>query len=160
MKNLPYAEDIGHFWKTSKTPADSWMEKTIALIKAHGGKPLQAFTGQDMETGRSAFMLSFKFGDDTFKISFPVLPSRAHDEKSAKIQAATLLHHCVKAKLLEAEILGTRTAFFAFLALPDGRTTAEVAIPELLQIFPSPVQHRPQLTSGEDVIDGEYVTKA
>ena len=45
MKNLPYAEDIGHFWKTSKTPADSWMDKTIALIKQHGGKPLQSFTG-------------------------------------------------------------------------------------------------------------------
>jgi len=152
MEKLPFAEDLGHFWKTSKTSADNWIDKTIGLIRAHGGKPLQSMTGQDMQSGKSTFLLAFQFNGEVYKISWPVLPSREKDEKAAKTQAATLLYHTVKAKFLEAEILGMRTAFLPFLALPDGRTAAQMETPEILSLFSLST---PQLTAGEDV-DGEY----
>ena len=149
--SLPYAEQLGHFWRTSSTSPDKWLDNTVKLIKGHGGKVLQCLTGQDYETGKSAFLLLFQFGDDIFRVSWPVLPTRTKDERSAKIQAATLLHHCVKSKLMESKILGTRTAFFSYMMLPDGRTASEAAAPQIADIFPA----YKRLESG-DVIEGEY----
>ena len=34
---LPYAEDIGHYWETSRSSPDQWMEKTTKLIESLGG---------------------------------------------------------------------------------------------------------------------------
>jgi hypothetical protein len=152
IENL-YAEEVGHFWHTSKTPAETWIERTIKLIKDHGGKPLQSLIGADMETGRSAFLLVFQFDQETYKISWPVLKTKTKDEKGAKIQAATLLHHVVKTKLMEAMVLGTRVAFFSFLMLPDGRTASEINAPDIAELFlPKDVK---QLPTGETV-DGIY----
>ena len=65
-----------------------------------------------------------------------MLSSKSGNERSARIQAATLLFHDVKAKSITAKVLGFRAAFFSYLALPDGRTMAEMATPELVGAFP------------------------
>jgi len=67
------------------------------------------------------------------------------NEASARIQAATMLYHDVKARCVSAKVIGKRTAFFSYLMLPDGRSAATVATPELAIQLPEMFQVR-QLT--------------
>lgn len=155
MKGLPYAEDI-NYWQTGKSPADSWMDKTKRQIQALGGKVLGEGFGSDGD-GRAAFMLSFKIGEDTFKVIWPVLPTRSKNERAARIQAATMLYHDVKAKCISATVVGVRAAFFSYWMLPDGRTATEASAPELMRGVPALfAPQRPQLATGGEVIEGEY----
>lgn len=71
-----------------------------------------------------------------FKLMWPVLPSREGNVKAARIQAATMLYHDVKAKVVTAKVLGTRAAFFQYLLLPDGRSASEATTPELANQIP------------------------
>jgi hypothetical protein len=144
-----FAEDVGHYWKTSKTGADTWIDKAVSLITKHGGKPLQRFSGWDMASGRSAFMIAFEMDGDVFKITWPVLKSKTKNERAARVQSATLLYHSVKGRLLEAKIRGPRAAFFGFLTLPDGRSASELGTHELSEY--SGLFNTPQLESGDIV---------
>jgi len=155
MNTLPYAEDI-NYWKTSKSSPDTWMDKTKRQIKQLGGDVLMEGFGSEPTTGRAAFMLGFEIGGDKFKIVWPVLPSKSGNEKAARIQAATMLYHDVKAKCVSAAVLGTRAAFFSFLMLPDGRTASEVSAPELAQAIPALfASTAPKLKAG-NVLEGEF----
>jgi len=131
---LPYAEEVGHYWKTSQSSPDTWLSKTSELIRKHSGEVLTEAFGTSM--GRGAFMLTFKVQGETFKIIWPVLKSKGNDEIAARRQAATLMYYDVKAKLMTASVLGFRTAFFQYVLLPDGRTAGEVSNPELTYSFP------------------------
>jgi hypothetical protein len=155
MSNLPFAEDT-NYYQSSQSPADSWISKTQLLIKQFGGKVLSEAYGS--EAGRAAFMLEFELQGEHFKVIWPVLPSRARNEKAAKIQAATLLYHDVKGSLLKVKIFGARNAFFQYWLLPDGRTVSQASAVELQKSLPSlfvPPQ-TPQLNPGDDVIDTDY----
>lgn len=132
---MKYAEDIGHYWKTSSSAPDAWIDKAKAEIRAAGGKVLSEAFGSDAE-GRAAFMLVFSFGDERFTVVWPVLPTRAQDVRAARVQAATMLYHDIKAKAVAAKVHGVRAAFFQYLALPDGRTMAQVSTPELTAQYP------------------------
>ena len=140
MNELPYAEDV-NYWKTSKSSPDMWMDKTKRQIEHLGGRVLLEGFGNEPTTGRAAFMLAFEIGGDKFKIVWPVLPSKSGNEKAARVQAATMLYHDVKAKCISAAVLGARAAFFASLLLPDGRTAAEASISELTQGIPELFTH-------------------
>lgn len=131
---MTYAEEL-NYWKSSTIPADSWLEKIEAMIEGVGG----SITGQafGVTEGRSAFMLSFSLGNEAFKLIWPVLEARNGDKKAAKIQAATMLYHDVKAKCVSAQVLGARAAFAGSLLLPDGRTVAEAAAPDIALMLPS-----------------------
>ena len=130
------AEDLGHYWKTSRKSSDAWMEATVNLIKKHGGTPLQSFSGIDMVSNRSAIMISFQMEGETFKITWPALESKTNNKRSSLVQAATLVYHAVKTRLLEAKIIGARSAFFGFLMLEDGRSMAEVSNHEIIEMIP------------------------
>ena len=133
---VKYAEDIGHYWKTSTSAPDAWIDKAKTEIRAAGGKVLSEAFGSDAE-GRAAFMLMFSFGSEQFKAVWPVLPTRrAQDARAARVQAATMLYHDIKAKAVAAKVHGVRAAFFQYLALPDGRTMAQVSTPELTATYP------------------------
>lgn len=134
MTDLPDAEDI-NYWQTSKSGPDTWLERAAELIEQLGGTVYTHAFGKD-DQGNSAYMLQFKIGEDAFKLVWPVLHSRTGKDMAAKRQAATLLYHDVKAKCLTARILGSRTAFFSYLVLPDGRTAAAASIPELMENIP------------------------
>lgn len=151
----PNAEDV-NYWKTSRSSPDTWMDKTKRQIEQLGGQVLMEGFGNEPVTGRAAFMLAFEIGSDRFKVIWPVLSSKSGNERAARIQAATMLYHDVKAKCISAAVLGARAAFFSFLLLPDGRTTAEVSTPELMQAIPELFTPTvPQLDTG-DVLKGEY----
>lgn len=131
-----YAEDLGHYWQTSRASLDSWLEKTGKLIEKHGGAVLREAVATD-EHGRSAIMMQFTLEGDEYRVIWPILPSRTGKRIAAKVQAATMMHHDVKNKLVSSKVLGARKAFFAHLLLPDGRTTSEVALPELTGLLPT-----------------------
>jgi hypothetical protein len=133
-----YAEDVGHYWKTGQSSPDTWVDKAKAEIVsvARDKKAiLNEAYGKDGQ-GRAAFMLEFVLSSERFRLVWPVLPSRSGNERAAKIQAATMLYHDVKARCVTAKVLGGRAAFFTYLLLPDGRTAAQVAAPELQDRYP------------------------
>ena len=136
-----YAEDVNYF-KTGTSSPDTWLDNAKKEIRAAGGKTLSEAYGRD-ETGRAAYMLEFSFGAERFRAVWPVLKSRSNNEKAARIQAATMLYHDIKAKCVSAKVHGAHAAFFQFLMLPDGRTAAQLAAPELSERYPK------MLTSGE-----------
>ncbi|KKM15096.1 hypothetical protein LCGC14_1699560 [marine sediment metagenome] len=133
--DLPFAEDIGHYWMTGSSPPDTWIDRAKKLIKEVKGVILAE--GYGSMGDQAAYMLSFKINDDRYKVVFPVLRSRTGRQGAAKRQAATMLHHDIKAKCMVASVVGVRAAFFAYLMLPDGRMASELAAPELSQAFPS-----------------------
>lgn len=92
--------------------------------------------GSEPQTGRAAYMLAFEFAGERFKVIWPVLSSKSGDQRAARIQAATMLFHDVKARCISAKVLGHRTAFFSYYLLPNGRTATEVSAPELLDAIP------------------------
>ena len=147
--NLPYAEEI-NYWKTSKSQPDAWIDKASKLISDLGGKVYTHAFGQD-DQGNSAYMMQFSIGDDRFKLIWPVLPTSRGEENAARRQAATLMYHDIKARCLTARILGSRTAFFNYLMLPDGRTASQASVPELMQDIPLALSGYdiPQLIDGK-----------
>lgn len=145
------AEEVGHCWKTSRTSPDTWFGRTEKLLEKHGGRILSS--GYGRADGREAYMLSFGLEGRVYKIMWPVLESKSNDQSAARIQAVTLMHHDVKARIVTGLVLGLRVAFFQFLTLPDGRTMAEVADPELMDMLPD--LRRPLLVGG-DVVDAEW----
>lgn len=141
---VPLAEDLGHYYMTSRSSPDSWLDKCEALIRGHGGTILARGFGQT-EQG-AAYMLGFQLAGDKYKIVWPVLKTRRGQE-AARVQAATLMYHDIKAKLMASLVLGVRTAFFAYLLLPDGRVASQVATPDLAATLPD--LNRPLLTDGK-----------
>lgn len=131
---MMYAEDV-NYWQSSTISPDSWIYKAKQeIVRAKGVLGPSAF-GDD-GSGRAAFMLEFSFGSDRFRIVWPVLKSKTKNDRAAKIQAATMLYHDVKAKCVSAKVHGTRAAFFQYAMLPDGRTAAQLADPEIVNAYP------------------------
>lgn len=140
---LPYAEDC-NYWQTGQSSADNWIDEAKKEIMVVGGKILGDAYGNDATTGRSAYMIQFKLGDEPFKIVWPVLPTRRGSQRAAQIQAATMLYHDVKARCVSAKVLGAKTAFFSYFQLPDGRSASEATSEQLAEALPS--MFRLQLT--------------
>ena len=131
----PYADEVNYFMTSTIAP-DAWIDKAKKEIRTAGGKVLSEAFGRD-ESGRGAFLLEFTFGAERFHVYWPILPVRKPaDERAARIQAATMLYHDIKAKCVSAKVHGPRAAFFQYLALPDGRTAAQLAAPELSAAYP------------------------
>ena len=143
------AEDV-NYWKTGRSSADSWLEKAKKEIKGAGGQVVGSGSFSEDITGRAGFMLAFRLEGEEFAIKWPVLKSKTGDFSAAQRQAATALYHEVKAACVKVKFLGARSAFFAYLMLPDGRTAAEAASPELVEILPAIVggNHQPLLEAG------------
>jgi hypothetical protein len=134
MSEKLYAEDVGHYWETSKSSPDTWIERAKKVIQANGGVDIgEAFGNRN---GRAAYLLEFSIGSDQFRIAWPVLESRRGKERSCRVQAATMLYHDIKARCISSRVLGARAAFFAYYQLPDGRTAAEASTPTLMNTFP------------------------
>lgn len=138
------AEELEHYWQTSKSSPDDWLDKTERLIEGHGGRVLSR--GYGKADGRAAYMIGFELEGNRYKIVWPVLSTK-RSEQAARIQAATLMYHDVKAKIVSSLVLGNRAAFFQYMMLNDGRTVTEVADPELAIVLPD--LNMPLLKGGE-----------
>lgn len=51
-----HAEEVGNYWKTSRTSPDRWMEKARAEIVRAGGSVLAEGFGSEPQTGRAAYI--------------------------------------------------------------------------------------------------------
>ncbi len=129
-----HAEDA-NYWRTGKSSPDVWIDRAKKQIADLGGRVVAEGFGSG-EDGRAAYMLGFTLQGDSFKIVWPVLPTWRGDEKSARVQAATMLYHYVKAVALYATVVGARSAFFTHFMLPDGRVASQVATRELEHLAP------------------------
>jgi hypothetical protein len=132
--DLPYAEDVGHYWQTSQSSPDVWMDRAKRIIQDLGGEIIADAYGSS--SGRAAFIIAFKVKGQNYKVIWPVLPSYSGKDGAAKRQAATMLYHDVKAKAMTASVLGVEVAFFSYMMLPDGRVSSELTRPELAEAFP------------------------
>jgi len=129
---LPFAEDVPYF-KTGKSTPDTWLDMVEKEILRRDGRVFMRAMGQDQELGVGCYLFVFELEGETFQVKWPVLPTRnANNEYAARRQAATMIYHDVKARCVSAEVLGARTAFFSYLLLPDKRTVADLAAPELM----------------------------
>lgn len=132
-----YADDV-NYWKTGTSPPDAWLEKSVALLASIGATDVECAFGRDA-AGRAAFMVAWTLNGERYRCVWPVLPPRqrtADNERAARIQAATMLYHDIKARVVSAKVLGARTSFFSFLMLPDGRTMSSLSTPELAARVP------------------------
>ncbi len=130
-----HAENV-NYWQTGKASPDSWLEKAKKEIRTVGGQVVGSGSFSEDITGRAGFMLAFQLDGEKFTIKWPVLRSKKGNLQAAQRQAATALYHEVKAACVKVKFLGARSAFFAYLVLPDGRTATEVTSPEFLEILP------------------------
>ena len=128
------------YWKTGQSSPDIWIEKAINLIVKFGAKLQGQAYGHDASTGDEAFMIAFSTDEENYRITWPIpQPKYEKDRGAAKRQAATMLYHDVKARLLYAEIHGFRNAFLPMLLVSgNGRKLplGQIATPELTQEFP------------------------
>jgi hypothetical protein len=131
---MTYAEDV-NYWQSSTTSPDTWLGKAKTEILRAGGRPGAELFGNDGQ-GRSAYMLEFELAGERYRAVWPVLPSKTRNERAARIQAATMLYHDIKARCVAAKVLGGRAAFLTYLLLPDGRTAADASTPELAERWP------------------------
>lgn len=134
---LPEAEEI-NYWKTSKSSVSSWLDKTENMILHFGGSVSLVARGS-MQNHR-AFLIEFTHQNDSYRILFPVLKTNTNDIRAAERQAATLIYHDVKARLLRAKLFGIKNAFFEYLLLPDKRTVGELTVPDLINYNPKRLQ--------------------
>lgn len=132
---MAYAEDV-NYWQSSRTSPDTWLDKAKQEIERVGGQVAAEGFVSEALTGRSSFMLAFSIEADNFKLLWPVLESKTGKVKAARIQAATALYHEVKAACVKAKFLGARSAFFAYLMLPNGKTASESSASELIAALP------------------------
>lgn len=130
MTDDVHAEDV-NYWKSSTSDSDTWIQKAIKQIRDVGGRIIGEGFMRDSVTERSLFVLQFEIDDQKYIVKWPVLKSRTDNHGAAKRQAATMLYHDVKAKCMVVKVMGARFAFLPFMLLPDGRTAAEVAVPDL-----------------------------
>ena len=146
-----YAEDL-NYWKTGKSSAGAWLKKAKGQIEKLGGQVLIQAEGMNPETGKNVYMLHFTIDNENFKIIWPVLPTRTTNQanlSAARIQAATMLYHDVKARCITAAVLGSRRAFFAYYMLPDGRAAADAGNEDIARFFDA-FSGRLQLEPGEE----------
>lgn len=131
-----YAEDL-NYWQTGKSDPDQWVEKAKDQLVKLGAKIEAQGFGMNGD-GKAAYMIGFTIKEDSFKIIWPVMKLKYNNssERAAKIQAATMLYHYVKAVALYVAVVGPKTALFSHYMLPDGRMASQVAGNELMAMVP------------------------
>lgn len=112
------------YWKTSSSSPGTWSERTRGLIEKNGGEVIG--NGTMKKGGVECFVMSFDFGEDRFSACWPVLDHKYKgDEVAARRQAATMLYHDVKNRVVAMQVFGARIAFLGWLSLPDGSTVQD-----------------------------------
>ena len=123
MGELPIADEL-NYWKSGKSSPESWLDKVEKMITDVGGTVNTRLMGRlgDYE----GIMFGFRIGTESYKITWPVLPPKNDkDWPAARRQAATMVYHDTKAKMVSYRIFGPKVVFSNWLVAPDGKTLAE-----------------------------------
>ena len=130
--DLPYGEDV-NYWQSGQGSPDTWIDRTVKLIESVDGYVHQE--GFMRQGGVACFMLEFTLGPDRYRVVYPVLPSKKGNTSAARRQAATMLYHDVKQRVVNAKVFGVKDAFLQFLLLEDGQTVSYHADSNLLGVM-------------------------
>jgi len=133
MTNILCGEEV-NYWMTSRSSADDWIDKTVKLLESFGGLDVDWVYGK--QGAQSAYLIQFELLETRYKIIWPVLESKTGNIRAARVQAATLIYHDVKAKCLTARVLGIRAAFFNYLMLPNGQPAYILQAEEVYEMLP------------------------
>jgi len=130
---LPNAEDV-NYWRTGRSSPDKWLDRACRLIEDVGGEVHGRAIGYLHDRG--AVQLAFTIDGQPHSLMWPVLPTRDGDpdHPAARIQAATFVHHDVKAKAMAAKVLGPARAFVGCRLLEGGLTVADLAGAETAEL--------------------------
>lgn len=136
MRDLPWGPNLP-FWKSGRSEPGTWIEKTAKLISRwDGAEVLGSGYQRDPSTDVMAYVVAFTVHGASYRAVWPVLEHDERHQLAARRQAATMLYHDVKNRLLAAEVFGFRAAFMQYMALPDGRLGMQAAdedsLPKLL----------------------------
>jgi hypothetical protein len=123
-----YAEQL-NYWKTSRSDPDTWLERAVQELAR--AKARIDGSGYLVTGGRAVYMVAFTLEGHTFRISWPVLPSREQNERAARVQATTMLYHDIKARILAMRVQGALAAFGGYLLIAGGLTLAENGVAPL-----------------------------
>jgi len=127
--DLPFAEELS-YWKTGKSGAETWLDKTEALIESVDGTVDTRIVGKS--GGKEGIMFGFFIGGDAYKMMWPVLPTKRESDRGAALrQCATLIYHDTKARVNRIRIFGPRVVFADWLVLENGKTLAESSVDAL-----------------------------
>lgn len=145
-----HAEDL-NYWKTSRSGADTWIDKAIKELESIGAEVLQYGMVNDVAGGRAAYMIQFSLEGNIYRVVDPIIASKSGSKAAERIQAATSLYHEIKARAVAFKRKGAMAAYGAYLLLPSGRTVSESTSAELVNALPS-------LLTGGDVVEGKLLT--
>lgn len=138
----PFAEKLS-YWKTSRSGADTWIERACDEITKINGRVIRSAIGE--ENGTTVFMIEFIIKNDTFFATWKSLEPQVKNQvnlRAAKVQAATALYHHIKDTCIAAAWMGDyRSAFLPWLKSPEGMTVGQM-IPTIMEgrLLPARVQ--------------------
>jgi hypothetical protein len=112
------------YWKTSRSSSTKWLDQSKTLLLKLGAKNYgRAFMDVN---GKACFSVVWTYENENYRIAWPILkPRDPRDSEASEVQAATFIHHWVKAQVLAAQVLGHRAAFASNVVLPDKSTVME-----------------------------------
>lgn len=151
QSGLPYAEGI-NYWQSNSNDPNVTLGRAKKLIEDIGGRIDSEFIG--MYQGQAMVVLGFTLQGESFRIDQVVLPSREKgpDCPAARRQAASMIHHAVKNRVVEAKVKGAVTAFVNY-KLIQGTPVEQLADPRMAEmaqrLLPAGAVHK----EGGDVID-------
>ncbi|MHC1733425.1 MAG: hypothetical protein AB9888_15510 [Bacteroidales bacterium] len=127
-----------NYWRSSRNPAEYWIDKAVAELKKIDATIKSQYFGD--EDGKSAYVLTVSIEGNDYRIVWPVMPCEyASDDnrKAARVQAATMIYHDIKARCISSQAIGIRTAFMPFLVVNNGKSLCELDTEEIVAYLPA-----------------------
>ena len=75
-----FAEEC-NYWKSGNSSPDSWLEKSVKLIRENDGKAISFASAFSQD--KSVFMITFELEGQQYKIIWPVVKSKSGNDKAA-----------------------------------------------------------------------------
>lgn len=109
-----------NYWKTSSQAPDAILLKAQRLIEDVGGRVIAQSKMAGNDGVAPCYLYAFEIGEQSYAITWPILPHNSKDELAAIRQACTFIFHEVKAACMRSKIIGVKRGFVQFQLLGDG----------------------------------------
>lgn len=119
-------KEVGHYWKTSRSSAGSWIDKAEDLISSIGANVRSSSKLGATDEEPACYMIAWHYDAKDYMVTWPILPHDEADRLAAERQAATFLYHEIKAAIVRKKVIGSTRAFAPWLVLPDGRNVQDL----------------------------------
>ena len=92
-----YAEDVNYWRSGQRRTVDKWLELAVMQIENLGGEVFARGVGKN-EAGKESFLIGFKFEGESYKVIWPVLPTRGYakdNDRAARVRAVVCYNELV-----------------------------------------------------------------